>query len=351
MPYTVDFECNVSISNQWFLFAKPSNPECMTPTQTCSLLILVPLGASSVTKRVRSELKISFCRRLDRLITGYTTRYYSCSFQYICLQCKECSVRVTTVANSSTVSVTWRDNPDCDIDGYLVRIYAKDWSLVKMLETTNQQANILDVPTAIYVLLGSKLHEIRQTYSYSYRFDFHGKHKMLETTNQQANIPDVPTCVPLVVGVQGHNRAGNGSESRSTEFIIQSVPAIPKAVRVTSTSEPQAVDVTWQYESLCNAHIFRIDLHTTSGLSFKPLESRGRRRRITDLPTCVNMYASVRGRNEFGFGMQKDSSEFVIQAGIRMVKQKTKNLTPSAGTSPEYRHGFSVTRVFYKRNV
>ncbi|KAG5454691.1 hypothetical protein CSKR_104938 [Clonorchis sinensis] len=207
-------------------------------------------------------------------------------FRLIAVPVPPSSVRVTTVANSSTVSVTWRDNPDCDIDGYLVRIYAKDWSLVKMLETTNQQANILDVPT----------------------------------------------CVPLVVGVQGHNRAGNGSESRSAEFIIQSVPAIPKAVRVTSTSEPQAVDVTWQYESLCNAHIFRIDLHTTSGLSFKPLESRGRRRRITDLPTCVNMYASVRGRNEFGFGMQKESSEFVIQA----VPGPTSNIqVDTVGNAPQ----------------
>ncbi|KER32296.1 hypothetical protein T265_12843, partial [Opisthorchis viverrini] len=86
------------------------------------------------------------------------------------------SVRVTTVANTSSISVSWRDNPDCDIDGYLVRIYAKDGSLVTMSETTNQHANILDVPT----------------------------------------------CVPLVASVQGHNRAGNGSESRSAEFTIQS---------------------------------------------------------------------------------------------------------------------------------
>ncbi|KAG5454841.1 hypothetical protein CSKR_203720, partial [Clonorchis sinensis] len=153
--------------------------------------------------------------------------------------------------------------------------------------------------------------------------------KTSETTHSPVSLDDLPMCERLFAGVVARNGNEDSQQGRSADFIIHSailplehlrlpslsVPTLPKNVRVRTLTNVPTADVSWEYDNVCAATDFRVEVYKQGGsLSVLSQTSDSYNISLKQIPFCEMLYVSVQGRNAYGFGQRANSSEFKIYA-------------------------------------
>ncbi|TGZ64277.1 hypothetical protein CRM22_006452 [Opisthorchis felineus] len=255
------------------------------------------------------------------------------------------NIQVEKIANTSNVSVSWEYEDVCPSPEFMVTVLQKDRTVTYREYSSDQKIVLSGLPACVPLQIGVATlggsADSPQTLSKSF-YVLGGRSPSSEGHDSefvpcQSELPvEHTTTQPETPDIEHEELEPDDTEMR--DMSVESVPILPKNVRVKILTNVPTADVSWEYDSACAATDFRVEVYKPDGSLLMSQMSDSHTISLNQIPFCEALYVSVQGHNAYGFGQRANSSEFKIYAAPK----------PATDVTIELQKTLKKIRVFWK---